>query len=128
MNKDKLNWRLPDKDELNLMYENLHLKGVGRFAGGYYWSSSEINSFNTWLQVFGNGFQYSFNKITYDVRIRAVCTFHSKEGGDLYKIGEEITRGFVFDIQDDMIFICKKEDEPKLMTWDEAIEKLGGKK
>ena len=127
MNKDKLNWRLPTKDELNLIYENLYKKGVGGFDNEFYWSSSEGNSNNVWYQYFFNGFQNGSNKNGIK-RVRAVCTFHSKAGGDLYKIGEEITRGFVFDIQDDMIFICKKEDESDLMTWGEAMEEFGGKK
>ena len=127
MNKDNLNWRLPTKDELNHMYENLHLKGIGGFADGVYWSSSESDSNFAWFQFFNNGSQYNFYKGSH-ARVRAVCTFHSKAGGDTYKIGEEITRGFVFDIQEDMVFICKKEDESDLMTWYEAIEKLGGKK
>ena len=35
------NWFLPSRNELNLMYENLYVFGVGGFESGDYWSSSE---------------------------------------------------------------------------------------
>ena len=125
--KNKLNWRLPTKDELVLIYTNLHRNGLAGFTDGHYWSSEESNVVSAWAQYFFETTQFTRSKLKYG-RIRSVCAFHSKAGGDLYKIGEEITRGFVFDIKGDMIFICKKEDESDLMTWDEAMEKFGGKK
>jgi len=33
-------WQLPTLDELRLMYENLHTKGLGEFDGSQYWSCS----------------------------------------------------------------------------------------
>ena len=124
--KDKLSWRLPTKDELNLMYENLYKKDIGGFADDYYWSASECNSI-AWGQHFSKGYQYDFNKY-FNGRIRAVCTFHSKAGGDLYEIGQETETGFVFNIRYNTLLICKKEDESELMNWYEAMEKFGGKK
>lgn len=70
-------WFLPSKDELNLMYENLHLNGLGGFengegncCNGWYWSSSdgELNGDAAWVQSFRdglNGFQ-----TTYDIGIK----------------------------------------------------------
>ena len=59
------NWRLPDKDELNLMYQNLcRNSNVGAFAtsstnvSSAYWSSSEYNSSYAWFQLFSNGIRY----------------------------------------------------------------------
>lgn len=68
-------WFLPSKDELNLMYENLKVAGVGGFADGWYWSSSEFNALIAWFQDFYNGYQYfNFYKgNTY--RVRAVRAF-----------------------------------------------------
>jgi hypothetical protein len=47
---------LPSKDELNLMYENLHKSGVGGFTiGSLYWSSSENDDNHAWIQYFNSG-------------------------------------------------------------------------
>lgn len=37
-------WSLPSRDELNLIYERIKLKGLSSFSGTYYWSSSEIDN------------------------------------------------------------------------------------
>ena len=67
-------WFLPSKDELNLMYENLKVFGVGGFAVYYYWSSSEYLASIAWLQYFGNGHQY-YNAKDDTYRVRAVRAF-----------------------------------------------------
>ena len=120
MNKDNLNWRLPTNDELNHMYENLHLKGVGGFDNEYYWSSSEVN---LWCQAFYFGSQYDYIMPLIE-RVRVVRTYKSKED---FEIGQETETGFIFDIQGDTIFECKKQDEPEKMNWYEAMEEFGGK-
>jgi hypothetical protein len=67
-------WFLPSKDELNLMYTNLKVFGVGGFAGTSYWSSSEANASSAWLQGFFNGDQFNYDK-DYTGRVRAVRAF-----------------------------------------------------
>ena len=65
-------WYLPSKYELNLLY--LQKIAVGGFASAYYWSSTELNNGNAWLQYFDGGFQYySYKDNTY--RLRAVRAF-----------------------------------------------------
>ena len=54
-------WRLPTKDELNLIYENKNV--VGGFAYNFYWSSTEDGSYNAWNQGFNTGFQVSNDKL-----------------------------------------------------------------
>lgn len=71
-------WFLPSKDELNLMYENLKVFGVGGFADYLYWSSSEFTSeFSAdyaWVQNFTDGNQgYTLKNST--VLVRAVRAF-----------------------------------------------------
>ncbi len=67
-------WYLPSKYELDLMYHNLKLDGIGGFSDEFYWSSSEESDTNAWLQYFLNGNQYAFDKTNY-LSVRAVRTF-----------------------------------------------------
>ncbi len=69
-------WFLPSKDELNLMYENLHdiVTPVGGFSDSSYWSSSEDVADRAWTQYFFSGNQGNYYK--YDsFRVRAVRAF-----------------------------------------------------
>jgi hypothetical protein len=76
-------WFLPSKDELNLLYVNLKVKGLGGFDSVRYWSSSEGRSawaspsYNAWTQNFSDGSQdinsgniggYGDKNRTYSVR------------------------------------------------------------
>ena len=65
-------WRLPTKDELNLLYKNK--EKIGGFAMELYWSSTEIDSVSAWNQNFWNGGHSSYYKGTTHI-VRAVRTF-----------------------------------------------------
>jgi hypothetical protein len=63
-------WRLPTKDELNLIF--MQKDSIGGFKGltlTYYWSSAEDDSNSAWNQDFDVGIQSSYYKTsTYGVR------------------------------------------------------------
>jgi len=66
-------WRLPTKDELDVMYKNKDRVGgfdrVDGFAYNVYWSSTEYDNISAWLQNFNAGFQtYGFKNYAYSVR------------------------------------------------------------
>jgi hypothetical protein len=65
-------WRLPTKDELNLMY--LNKDKIGGFASGQHWSSTEFDDIGAWLQTFPYGLQYATFK-TGTLYVRAVRSF-----------------------------------------------------
>ncbi|MCP4090202.1 MAG: DUF1566 domain-containing protein, partial [Gammaproteobacteria bacterium] len=70
-------WFLPSKDELNLMYTNLHLNAVGGFSNNFnnfYWSSTEYDDGDAWDQNFVNANQYDSDKNDHD-GVRAVRAF-----------------------------------------------------
>ncbi len=70
----KSDWFLPSDDELNLMYHNLHIKGIGGFAEGDYWSSSEGPADGAAKQNFIAGGHDYYNKVM-TLRVRAVRAF-----------------------------------------------------
>jgi len=49
-------WFLPSIDELKLMYENLHMKGLGNFQNYSYWSSSSDDGEYGFILNFGDNF------------------------------------------------------------------------
>jgi hypothetical protein len=65
-------WYLPSKDELNQLYINR--ASIGGFSTPGYWSSSEGNNYNAWLQYFLSGFQNYVTK-DYTYFVRAVRAF-----------------------------------------------------
>jgi hypothetical protein len=49
-------WRLPNKDELEAMYGQLHRQRKGNFSKyNFYWSSSEYNADNAWAFGINDG-------------------------------------------------------------------------
>jgi hypothetical protein len=67
-------WYLPSKIELNMMYVNLRLSGVGGFAYNNYWSSTEGDNYGAWRQDFYVGNQ-SFSNKNSTSYVRAVRAF-----------------------------------------------------
>lgn len=65
-------WYLPSKDELNKLY--LNKDAIGGFIGVDYWSSSEVNSDDVWLQDFINGDQVVDHKF-WGASFRAIRSF-----------------------------------------------------
>ncbi len=77
-------WYLPSKDELNLIYENLHLKNIGNFSTTVpYWSSTQAIygscgiAGGAWTKNFGNGQQIQEIKSGYQATgaVRAIRSF-----------------------------------------------------
>jgi hypothetical protein len=62
-------WRLPNNDELNFIYQNKSNKLM--LADAYYWSSSENSANSAWFQNVSNGNQYNYGKNIVG-RVRAV--------------------------------------------------------
>ena len=69
-------WFLPSKNELNLMYTNLHSAStpLGGFSSVYYWSSSEGGGSIAWFRNFDGGGQYYDGK-SVSLSVRPVRAF-----------------------------------------------------
>ena len=63
---------LPTKNELHMMYEQKDQ--IGGFHRYFYWSSSEYDNYDAWLQYFDDGFQYG-NLKYFNFYVRAVRAF-----------------------------------------------------
>ena len=67
------NWHLPDRGELDLMYHNLRVKGLGGFSDGDYWTSTENSTTRAYYQSFFTGGQGDTGK-------SAVCQVRAVRG------------------------------------------------
>lgn len=67
-------WFLPSKSEFNLIFENLHISGIGNFNGPGYWTSSEGSSNEAWVMHVGFGNWIGYYKYT-PQSVRAVRAF-----------------------------------------------------
>ena len=65
-------WRLPTKDELNLIYKQK--ESIGGFSTYSYWSSTEYGSASVWDQDFNGGYQNPISQEDKD-NVRAVRAF-----------------------------------------------------
>ena len=69
-----MDWRLPTKRELNLVYNQK--SNIGGFASNYYWSSTEYGNFSAWRQNFdGVGSQNDIDRVYNYFIVRAVRAF-----------------------------------------------------
>ena len=104
-------WFLPSLDELNTMYVNLHLEGVGNFytIGHEYVSSTEGHSTAYMVESFINGNQYLNNKIDTGDYIRPCRTFTDLVGAySLRDTGP--AGGLIFYIDDTTYYEAAIED------------------
>lgn len=66
-------WRLPTKDELNIMF--LNKEKISGFANSRYWSSTDGGDNSAWGQGFESGNQKLANKFNNNYLVRAVRAF-----------------------------------------------------
>jgi hypothetical protein len=67
-------WHLPSIDELEQLYLNLYVNGIGGFNSAYYWSSTEDNANWAWLFPIASGNAFHTNKDSI-TDVRAVRAF-----------------------------------------------------
>lgn len=67
-------WYLPSKDELNVLYQNLKINHIGNLGDKRYWSSSETDFNNAWLQNFKTG-EIIENHVNKPASVRAIRSF-----------------------------------------------------
>lgn len=67
-------WYLPSIDELDLLYQNLYINGIGSFNQQYYWSSTEYNAASALRFNFSSQATSNFIK-SYPHNVRAIRSF-----------------------------------------------------
>ncbi len=65
-------WRVPNRDELNTLYQNMDK--IGGCAKYSYWSSTENGNYRAWFQSFYDGSQDYYGK-NYSNYVRAIRAF-----------------------------------------------------
>lgn len=68
--QEKDGWKLPNKEELNLMYEQRET--IGGFSSSWYWSSSDFFLNSAWAQDFTAGDKLYGGKGFFSGRVRFI--------------------------------------------------------
>ena len=55
-------WKLPSKNQLMLIYQNVKKQGLGNFGSDNYWSGSQSSISYAWGVSFSSGKKYEFSK------------------------------------------------------------------
>lgn len=114
-------WHLPSKDELHLMYTNLHVEGVGGFSNNTYWSSSEIHLAAAMDENFNSGFQGGSNKDVVNW-VRACRAFIAGAGEySLRDVGPG--GGLIFYVNGTDYLEAAASDQSSGKTWSNVIDK-----
>ena len=66
-------WFLPSLDELNKVYENIHLFGLGGFGTLEYWTSTESSATQAYSQFFTDGVQMIWAKSSFVIFNTRAC-------------------------------------------------------
>lgn len=116
-------WYLPSKDELDLMYTNLHLSGLGNFNNSY-WSSTEQDANNAWKQDFSTGTQTAIDKKS-GAAIRPFRIVTEMPGS--FAVGDKYTStAYVFHVDGTDVYICTNFDLwPNPSVWSRSYGAVG---
>jgi hypothetical protein len=68
-------WYLPSRGEVQMMYNRLHLQGLGGFGAVWYWSSSQSYPYGAWSMNFYGGNFNDFSGKDTNNQVRAVRAF-----------------------------------------------------
>jgi len=83
-------WHLPTRNELDLMYKNLKLNGLGGFSDGNYWTSAERDGVDAYYQEFSTGYQYShYKSSSYGVRAVRAYSIDTDNSNTTLKINNQ---------------------------------------
>ena len=104
-------WRLPTKNELNILYKNKDKIGGFDVNGSSYQSSTRLDYYDTWDQTFFNGNQ-GYGANYWPHKIRAVRDLYVRDiDSASIIIGKVIRIGNL---------VVAQNDIPKLMNWSDA--------
>ena len=129
--EDFQDWYLPSYEELNAMYTNLHLEGVGNFNDGggsashWYWCSTEIDADDTWAKSFYSGNWSIAQKHAFSSWVRPIRSFTSSIGD--YNLRDRgPAGGFIFYIDGTTYYEAAEEDLSAKSIWSNVYTSLSG--
>ena len=117
-------WFLPSKDEFDAMYTNLHVAGVGGFAGDWYWSSFEHSEAGAWYIDFATGFPNAADKINGLLRIRG-CRSFVAGAGDYALRDTGPAGGLIFYVDGTTFYEAAPSDQSINYLWADTKEVIG---